>query len=92
MRILADANMHESVVDLLRDGGHEVVWVKEEQPRALDPDVLAWATRERRLLITYDKDFGEITHLDGNRAPARGHLIPHQRRCTTKRGRYTDCP
>ena len=61
MRILADANMHEKVVALLRGAGHDVVWVREEQPRALDPNVLAWATREDRLLITFDKDFGELT-------------------------------
>ena len=61
MRILADANMHEGVVALLRDAGHDVVWVKEEQPSALDPNVLAWATGEGRLLITFDKDFGELT-------------------------------
>ena len=61
MRILADANMNENAVALLRDGGHDVVWVKEEQPRALDPNVLAWSTREERLLITFDKDFGELT-------------------------------
>ena len=59
MRILADAN--EKAVALLRDAGHDVVWVKEEQPRALDLDVLAWSTREERLLITFDEDFGELT-------------------------------
>ena len=69
MRVLADANMQETVVDLLREGGHDVVWVKEVQPRTVDPDVLAWATRESRLLITYDKDFGEITQRQQQAAP-----------------------
>jgi predicted nuclease of predicted toxin-antitoxin system len=25
-----------------------------------DPDVLAWAVREERILLTFDKDFGEL--------------------------------
>jgi hypothetical protein len=25
-----------------------------------DPDVLAWATRDERILLTFDKDFGEL--------------------------------
>jgi hypothetical protein len=25
-----------------------------------DPDVLAWAAREERVLLTFDKDFGEL--------------------------------
>lgn len=69
MRILADENVHERVVDLLRGDGHDVVWVKEERPRTPDPNVLEWATRESRLLITYDKDFGEITQRQQHSAP-----------------------
>ena len=29
-------------------------------PGATDPDVLAWAAREERILLTFDKDFGEL--------------------------------
>jgi predicted nuclease of predicted toxin-antitoxin system len=25
-----------------------------------DPDVLSWATRDERILLTFDKDFGEL--------------------------------
>jgi hypothetical protein len=25
-----------------------------------DPEVLAWAAREQRILLTFDKDFGEL--------------------------------
>lgn len=61
MRILADENMDEQTVAALRAAGHNTLWVNEAQPRTPDPDVLEWATRESRLLITYDKDFGEIS-------------------------------
>jgi len=29
-------------------------------PGMSDPDVLAWATRDERILLTFDKDFGEL--------------------------------
>jgi predicted nuclease of predicted toxin-antitoxin system len=29
-------------------------------PGMSDPDVLAWAAREQRILLTFDKDFGEL--------------------------------
>ena len=60
MRILADENIPDQAIPLLRASGHDVLWVKEEQPSTADPDVLDWATRESRLLITLDKDFGEL--------------------------------
>ena len=30
-----------------------------------DPEVLAWATREHRILLTFDKDFGELARGSG---------------------------
>ena len=61
MRILADENIPDQSIPLLRASGHDVLWVREEQPSTDDPDVLDWATRESRLLITLDKDFGELS-------------------------------
>ena len=61
MRILADENMDAQTVTALRSARHDVLWVKEERPRTPDPDVLGWATRENRLPVTYDKDFGELS-------------------------------
>ena len=69
MRIMADVNMPERAVTMLRDDGHDVLWVKDERPRAPDPNVLAWATQEEWLLITFDKDFGELSQRYGFQAP-----------------------
>ena len=69
MRILADENIPEQSIPMLRDFGHDVLWVREEQPRTPDPYVLDWATRESRLLITLDKDFGELNQRYGSQAP-----------------------
>ena len=40
--------------------GHDVVSALEYDPRASDEALLAWATSEERVLITEDKDFGEL--------------------------------
>lgn len=69
MRIMADENIPEQSIPMLRASGHDVLWVREGQPSAPDPDVLDWATRESRLLITLDKDFGDLSQRAGQPAP-----------------------
>jgi predicted nuclease of predicted toxin-antitoxin system len=36
------------------------VWVRTAAPGSTDPEVLAWAARDERILLTFDKDFGEL--------------------------------
>ena len=60
MRILADENMPEQTVELLRVAGHDVHFATETMPSEADPNILDVATRESRLLATQDKDFGDI--------------------------------
>src|SRR5947209_19623964 len=44
----------------LKAAGHNIVWVRTAAPGTSDEDVLAWAAREARILLTFDKDFGEL--------------------------------
>ena len=60
MRFLANENFPGPAVAVLATAGHDVVWVRAAKPGATDPDVLAWAARERRILLTFDKEFGEL--------------------------------
>ena len=60
MRILANENFPKDAVDALRERGHDVFWVREEKPGIADVEVLRIAQTEGRLLITFDKDFGEL--------------------------------
>ena len=71
MRLLADENFPGAAVAALEAAGHDVVWVRTEAPGTIDSDVLAWAAREERILLTFDKDFGEL---------ARGSALPYLRR------------
>lgn len=60
MRFLADENFPGDAVAVLRAGGHDVVWMCESAPGASDERVLALARSVGRVLLTFDKDFGEL--------------------------------
>jgi predicted nuclease of predicted toxin-antitoxin system len=60
MRILANENFPLDAVVLLRSDGHDVWWVRSEAPGMTDREVLHRATSDDRLLVTFDKDFGEL--------------------------------
>ena len=44
----------------MADYGHDVTWVRAVAPGMTDIQVLAWAIRESRIVLTFDKDFGEL--------------------------------
>ena len=60
MRRLADECVSAPLVARLREAGHDVAYVLELTPGAIDAEVSARAFEERRLLPTEDKDFGEL--------------------------------
>jgi predicted nuclease of predicted toxin-antitoxin system len=63
--ILADENIVAAVIARLRTDGWDVAWIAEVSPSIEDVDVLAFAAREHRILLTDDKDFGELVVRDG---------------------------
>ena len=60
MRFLANENFPGDAVTQLKASGHDIVWVRAAAPGSKDEDVLAWAAREERIVLTFDKDFGEL--------------------------------
>jgi len=40
--------------------GHDVAWVRTDAAGSRDQQVLAWAQQDDRILVTFDKDFGEL--------------------------------
>ena len=60
MKFLADENVDKPIVDRLRDDGHTVLYVLEVGPSISDDEVIRWANQESVLLLTADKDFGEL--------------------------------
>jgi predicted nuclease of predicted toxin-antitoxin system len=63
MRILVDESCDFGVVRMLRAVGHDVEAICEEAPSSRDADVLDRAFRDGRVLLTEDKDFGELAGL-----------------------------
>ncbi len=68
MRLCANENLPEACVLRLRQDGHDVLWVREAAPGSSDSTVLARAHAENRLLISFDKDFGELVFKRGAEA------------------------
>ena len=60
MNFLADESVDKQIVDRLRRDAHIVLYVAEMKPGISDKDVLKEANKEGALLITADKDFGEL--------------------------------
>lgn len=60
MNLVADEGVDGPVVQRLRDDGHDVIYVVELSPGVTDEDVLRQANDRGALLVTADKDFGEL--------------------------------
>ena len=61
MRFLLDVcAASRRVQNALIAQGHDVLSALEKNPRATDEELLALAMEERRILVTEDKDFGEL--------------------------------
>ncbi|HUS45272.1 MAG TPA: DUF5615 family PIN-like protein [Phycisphaerae bacterium] len=75
MRILADENIPRCVVETLRRENHDVAWVRRDAPGATDRKVLARARAGNRLLLTFDKDFGELAFREGLPTPSCGVIL-----------------
>lgn len=65
MKLLADEDVDGPIVYRLREDGHEVDYVAEIQPGILDEDLLTHANRNQALLLTADKDFGDLVFRQG---------------------------
>jgi predicted nuclease of predicted toxin-antitoxin system len=62
MNLLADESIEREVVERLRADGHATVYVAELSPSITDDQVLGQANARSALLVTADKDFGELVH------------------------------
>jgi predicted nuclease of predicted toxin-antitoxin system len=65
MNFMADESCAGPVIRALRDAGHDVVAIAEVARGATDEQVLEHALNEKRVLITEDRDFGELVYARG---------------------------
>lgn len=60
MKFVADECCDLTMVDLLREEGHDVTYIPEIEPGISDSSVLLKSFEQNRILITEDKDFGNL--------------------------------
>lgn len=60
MKILLDTCFWGGVAQELRAAGHDVVWAGDRKEDPGDDEILKRAHREGRVLVTLDRDFGEL--------------------------------
>jgi predicted nuclease of predicted toxin-antitoxin system len=65
MRGIVDESTGVVVARWLRSLGHDVLSIREDRPRMMDEDILTLAVRDGRVVITNDKDFGDLVFRDG---------------------------
>jgi predicted nuclease of predicted toxin-antitoxin system len=59
VRVLLDTCVWKGVRDALAAADHDVVWAGDWDEDPGDEEILQWAHREGRILVTLDKGFGE---------------------------------
>jgi len=60
VKFLADESCAGLVISALREAGHDVLAIAELSKGVSDVHVLELAVSERRVVITEDRDFGEL--------------------------------
>ena len=62
MDFLANENFPVVSIRLLRNAGHNVASVIEESPGEKDRNILRRAHDENRIVLTFDRDYGELIY------------------------------
>ncbi len=77
MKFIVDECCDTGLVASLRFDGHDVLYISEKKPGAPDEEILLDAYNEGRILLTEDKDFGELVYR--LKKPSRGIVKPSSR-------------
>ncbi|MDZ4845929.1 MAG: DUF5615 family PIN-like protein [Chitinophagales bacterium] len=62
LQFVADKGVDAPIVHVLGGAGYNVLYIAEEAPKTGDDKVLLMANDQQRILITLDKDFGELVY------------------------------
>ena len=63
--LLANENFPMPAIRKLRIAGIDVVAVRETMPSASDREVMAYARREGRWIVTFDRNYGDLVFREG---------------------------
>jgi len=65
MRLLANENFPKASVLALREKGYNVLCIGEDNPSIQDHEVIDIAIKEERMILTFDRDYGELVFKKG---------------------------
>jgi len=65
LKFLVDVGVGKKVEKWLLENGYDVKSVRDINPKAKDSEILNLAVLESRMVITMDKDFGELVYNSG---------------------------
>jgi predicted nuclease of predicted toxin-antitoxin system len=65
LNLLLDSCVWGGAMAALQDAGHDVVWCGNWPDDPGDMAILAWANTNERVIVTLDKDFGELAIVRG---------------------------
>ena len=60
MKFLANENIPSESIHLLRRAGHQVMSIAERHAGMRDEDVLRRALKHKSIILTFDRDYGEL--------------------------------
>ena len=65
MKFLVDVGVGKKVENWLKENGFDVLSVRDIDSRAKDSQILRWSVDQQRMIISMDKDFGELVYNSG---------------------------
>jgi predicted nuclease of predicted toxin-antitoxin system len=65
MRVLIDSCVSGQAAAVVRQAGHDVVWCGDWPSDPGDEQILRTSDADSRVLVTIDKDFGELVFVQG---------------------------
>ena len=62
MKLLLDENAPRTIVEVLKNCGYDLLWIKEYRRGMTDEEIVRLSMSENRIILTFDKDFGELVY------------------------------
>jgi predicted nuclease of predicted toxin-antitoxin system len=87
-KFLANENVPAQAVEAARNAGYDLAWIHESHAGADDDTVLALSLSENRVLVKFDKDFGEMAFRQGKKATSGVVLLRPRPRSPDYLGRF----
>ncbi|MBC8179945.1 DUF5615 family PIN-like protein [candidate division KSB1 bacterium] len=62
MKLLIDENAPRTLVEYLKKENFDLIWIREYHRGLADEEIVRLSKIEDRIIITFDKDFGELVY------------------------------